>query len=169
MCLMDMDHFFSEPKLPPELRAFREKLEAHNFSDNVTWILNTPVFIPEKAFTDTKGVAPDLKKSLMINVIEDQRNIRYTGGQRIQLVVCDKSSGSFDDAPDYAKFNVMYVIHNGKCVMDVLVDYGLKGRKREYVVKHICELTVHRFEDGPWVDDLVKLTDFLKRQRYKNA
>lgn len=68
----------------------------------------------------------------MINEIEDQRNIRYTGGQRIQLVVCDKSSGTFDDAPDYAKFNVMYVIHNGKCVMDVLVDYGLKGRRREY-------------------------------------
>lgn len=164
-----MDYFFSEPTLPPELRAFREKLKTHNFSGNVAWILNTPVLIPENSFTDTKGVAPDLKKSLMINVIEDQRNIRYTGGQRIQLVVCDKNSGTFDDAPDNAKFNVMYVIHNGKCVMDVLVDYGLKGRRREYSVKHICELTVHRFEDGPWVSDLVKLTDFLKKQRYNNA
>jgi hypothetical protein len=165
---MDMDYFFSEPTLPPELRAFREKLEAQNFADNVEWILNTPVLIPENAFTDTKGVASDLKKSLKINLIEDQRNIKYTGGQRIQLVVCDKNSGTFDDAPDSAKFNVMYVLHNGKCVMDVLIDYGMKGRRREYGVKQICELTVHRFEDGSWVVDLAKITEFLRKQRYKN-
>lgn len=165
---MDMDYFFSEPTLPAELRAFREKLEAHNFADNVEWILNTPVLIPENAFTDMKGVASDLKKSLKINLIEDQRNIKYTGGQRIQLVVCDKNSGTFDDAPDNAKFNVMYFLHNGKCVMDVLIDYGMKGRRREYGVKRICELTVHRFEDGSWVVDLAKITEFLRKQRYKN-
>ena len=49
---------FSEPTLPPELRAFSEKFEAHNFSDNVAWILNTPVLIPENAFTNVKRVAP---------------------------------------------------------------------------------------------------------------
>lgn len=166
---MDIDYLRTEPTLPEELRVFREKLREHSFSENVAWILNTPVLIPENSFTDTKGVEPELTKKLKINLIEDQRNIKYSGGQRIKLVVCDKKSGTFNDAPDYAKFNVVYVIHNGKCVMDVLMDYSMKGERREYSVKHICELTVHRFEDGPWVSDLLKLTNFLKKQRYKNA
>jgi hypothetical protein len=50
----------------------------------------------------------------------------------------------------------------------VLIDYGMKGRRREYGVKQICELTVHRFEDGSWVVDLAKITEFLRKQRYKN-
>ena len=53
-----MDYFFSEPTLPPELRAFREKLKTHNFSGNVAWILNTPVLIPENSFTDRKVLRP---------------------------------------------------------------------------------------------------------------
>jgi len=40
--------------------------------------------------------------------------------------------------------------------MQVLIDKC----RREYGVKHICELTVNKFEDGAWVSDLLKLTDF---------
>jgi len=166
---MDMDYFFSEPTLPPELRAFREKLREHQFSENIEWILNTPVLLPARSFTDSKGLAPSLISSLKIKVIEDQRNIHYKPEQLLQLVVCDKHSGTFDEAVDKASFNVMYVIHNGKCVMDVMIDHGMNGRRRKYGVKHICELTVHRFFDGKWVNDLAKLTAFLKTQRYKNA
>jgi hypothetical protein len=166
---MDMDYFFSEPTLPPELRAFREKLKEHQFSENIEWILNTPVLLPARSFTDSKGLAPALITSLKIKVIEDQRNIHYKPEQLLQLVVCDKHSGTFDEAVDKTSFNVMYVIHNGKCVMDVMIHYGMNGRRRNYRVKHICELTVHRFLDGKWVTDLAKLTDFLQKQRYKNS
>lgn len=150
----------------PHVQQSIDSLSANDFEKNATWVLNTPVLQPKIRFTGLKGVTPAVKASLGINVIDDQRNIGYNG-KVLQFVVCDMlSSKSFKKIPvDDAR--VLYVIHDGELVVEVLVRHGVRSGKREYFFPGFFDETLPRFKNGSWLSMLPKLVEHLKSKQHQ--
>lgn len=164
-----MKDFFGKEIDPRKAEALR-LMKEHSTAKCLLWLLNAPVQTPVSSFNSYRIAIPDsIRKELNIQRIIDQRNISYNKGtNKLNLLICDKHSGSFQQWIKY-DFEVLFVIFNSKCVLEIQLRHQILGAKKEYFFIGPDEQTLNRFDSTKWLEQLPRIVDKLQDAQIKIA
>jgi hypothetical protein len=155
-----------DPRKAEALRLMKE----HSTVKCLLWLLNVPVQTPPNSFNSYRiAISDSIRKELNIQRIIDQRNVSYNKGtNKLNLLICDKHSGSFQQWIKY-DFEVLFVIFNNKCMLEIQVRHQILGTKKEYFFIGPDEQSFNRFDSTKWLEQLPRIVNKLQEAQIKTA